>query len=94
VARWADHWDVTRPEDPEAWTRLDGVLREHCATIGRDPGEIRRSVHLWWAADDDPEALADTAAAFAAAGVDLVIFSMRGPYDARLLEPLAAALAA
>ena len=46
-----------------------------------------------WAADDDPAALADTAAGFAAAGVDLVIFSMRGPYDARLLEPLAGALA-
>jgi len=30
--------------------------------------------------------------AFAEAGVDLVIFSMRGPYEARLLEPLARAL--
>ncbi len=27
-----------------------------------------------------------------AAGVDLVIFSMRGPYDPRLLEPLADAV--
>ena len=93
VARWADHWDVVRPDDPGAWTRLDAVLRDHCAAIGRDPAEIRRSVHLMWAADDDPAALADTAAGFAAAGVDLVIFSMRGPYDARLLEPLAGALA-
>ena len=93
VARWADHWDVVRPEDPGAWARLDAVLRDHCAEIGRDPGEIRRSVHLMWAADDDPAALADTASGFAAAGLDLVIFSMRGPYDARLLEPLAGALA-
>jgi F420-dependent oxidoreductase-like protein len=92
VARWADHWDVARPGDPAAWSRLDGVLREHCAAIGRDPGEIRRSVHLMWAADDDPAALADAAAGFGAAGVDLVIFSMRGPYDAGLLDPLAKAL--
>ena len=94
VARWADHWDVVRPEDPGTWTALDAVLRDHCAAIGRDPDEVRRSVHLMWAADDDPGALADTAAGFAAAGVDLVIFSMRGPYHARLLEPLAGALAA
>jgi F420-dependent oxidoreductase-like protein len=94
VARWADHWDMTRPEDTGEWTRLDAVLREHCAAIGRDPAEIRRSVHLWWATDDDPAALADTAADLAAAGVDLVVFSMRAPYDARRLEPLAAALAA
>jgi len=29
---------------------------------------------------------------FGAAGVDLVVFSMRGPYEARLLQPLADAL--
>jgi F420-dependent oxidoreductase-like protein len=92
VARWADHWDMVRADDPETWKRLDGVLAEHCAAVGRDPGEIRRSVHLFWAADDEPRAVADRAAAFAAAGVDLVVFSMRAPYDARRLEPLADAL--
>jgi len=92
VARWADHWDLVRVDGPADWKRLDGVLVEHCEAIGRDPGEIRRSVHVFWAADDDPGVLADRAAAFGAAGVDLVIFSMRGPYDPRLLEPLAAAL--
>jgi F420-dependent oxidoreductase-like protein len=94
VARWADHWDMVRAEDPAAWTRLDAVLVEHCQAVGRDPAEIRRSVHVMWQAGDDPAALAERAAAFAAAGVDLVIFSMRGPYEARLLEPLAAALTA
>lgn len=92
VARWADHWDLVRADDPETWKRLDGVLAEHCAAVGRDPGEIRRSVHLFWAADDEPRAVADRAAAFGAAGVDLVVFSMRAPYDARRLEPLADAL--
>ncbi|HET9609408.1 MAG TPA: TIGR03560 family F420-dependent LLM class oxidoreductase [Acidimicrobiales bacterium] len=94
VARWADQWDMVRADDPAAWARLDAVLVEHCEAIGRDPAEIRRSVHVMWQAEDEPAALAERAAAFAAAGVDLVIFSMRGPYDARLLEPLAAALTA
>jgi hypothetical protein len=45
-----------------------------------------------WTADDDPGELAARAHEFGAAGVDLVIFSMRGPYEPRLLEPLASAL--
>ncbi|HEX6423744.1 MAG TPA: TIGR03560 family F420-dependent LLM class oxidoreductase [Acidimicrobiales bacterium] len=94
VARWADHWDMVRAEDPAAWKRLDAVLVEHCEAIGRDPAAIRRSVHVMWQAGDEPGVLAERAAGFAAAGIDLVIFSMRGPYEARLLEPLAAALAA
>jgi hypothetical protein len=69
------------------------VLVSLCQAIGRDPAEIRRSVHLPWPPDAEPDAMAGGAAAFAAAGVDLVVFSMRGPYEARLLEPLAVALA-
>ncbi|HEX5365537.1 MAG TPA: TIGR03560 family F420-dependent LLM class oxidoreductase [Acidimicrobiales bacterium] len=92
VARWADHWDALSGGTVEDWVALDGVLAEHCAEVGRHPAEITRSVHVMWQADDDPAALADTAAAYGAAGVDLVIFSMRGPYLARLLEPLAQAL--
>ncbi len=91
VARWADHWDCFTP-DPQTWTRTNEVLLEHCADVGRDPSSIRRSVHLMWAADADPRELADLAAAFVAVGVDLVIFSMRGPFEARLLAPLAEAL--
>ena len=92
VARFAHHWDMTMPESPQNWRRLSGVLDEHCRAVGRDPSEIRRSIHLMWPTDADCRALADQARAFAEAGVDLVIFSMRGPYEARLLEPLARAL--
>lgn len=91
VARWADHWDAILP-DAAAWQRSNDVLLEHCAEIGRDPGTILRSVHLFWEADADVKALAEKASTFEAVGVDLVIFSMRGPYEARLLEPLANAL--
>jgi F420-dependent oxidoreductase-like protein len=92
AARWADHWDMVGASDPDAWMRADKVLTAHCADIGRDPSEIRRSVHVMWPAEADPSELADRAASFAEVGVELVIFSMRGPYDPRLLEPLASAL--
>ena len=91
VARWADHWD-TVATDAVQWKRLSDVLDDECAAIGRQPAEIRRSVHLMWEAAADPVELAARAAEFGDAGVDLVIFSMRGPYEARLLDPLAAAL--
>ncbi|MGH8979629.1 MAG: TIGR03560 family F420-dependent LLM class oxidoreductase [Acidimicrobiales bacterium] len=94
VARFADQWDMTFPETPEQWRALDEVLVGHCEAIGRDQSTIRRSVHLGWPVDADPAALADSAQAFGDAGVDLCIFSMRGPYRAELVEPLATALAA
>ncbi len=93
VARWADHWDCFSP-DPVAWTRTNEVLHTRCAEIGRDPSTIRRSVHLMWEADADPQELAALAAEYGAVGVDLVIFSMRGPFEPRLLAPLADALRA
>ena len=71
VARWADHWDMTGAESPEAWKNLSDVLDRRCADIGRDPAEIRRSVHMMWSEDADPAAPAATAVGFGAAGVDL-----------------------
>ena len=92
VARFADHWDMTGAESPSHWKRLSDVLDGHCADLGRKPSEIRRSIHVMWQPDADPSALAAHALEFGGAGVDLVIFSMRGPYEVRLLEPLASAL--
>jgi len=92
VARFADQWDMTFPDDPAAWLELDGVLRNHCDKVGRNSDEIARSIHLGYDPDSDPAALADTAAGFFDAGVDIVVWSMRGPMDASRLEPLASAL--
>jgi F420-dependent oxidoreductase-like protein len=92
AARWADHWDMVGASSPAAWVQANDVLKGHCADVGRDPSEILRSVHVMWPATADPAELAERAAEFAEVGVDLVIFSMRGPYEARLLEPLASAL--
>lgn len=41
AARFADEWNAwTTPED---FRHKSGVLDEHCAAVGRDPGAIRRS---------------------------------------------------
>ncbi len=92
AARLADGWDMIFPETPEEWVELDGVLRQHCSDVGRDQAEIYRSIHLGLEIDSEPSELAEQAESFFAAGVDLVVWSMRGPVDASRLEPLAAAL--
>ena len=92
VARFADQWDMTFPDDPAAWLELDAVLRSHCDKVGRDQSEIARSIHLGYDPDSDPAALADQSAEFFEAGVDIVVWSMKGPMDAARLAPLAAAL--
>jgi F420-dependent oxidoreductase-like protein len=93
AARFADQWDMTFPDGPADWLELDGVLCEHCERVGRDQSKIARSVHLGFGEDDDAGELADRAASFFDAGVDIVVWSMRGAVDASRLEPLANALA-
>ncbi len=44
VARYADAWNGEGA--PEAWARLNRVLDEHCAVVGRAPSAIRRTVGL------------------------------------------------
>ena len=45
VARVAQHWNYVGGPVAE-YVRLKGVLAEHCASFGRDPGEIMTSAHL------------------------------------------------
>ncbi len=92
IARFADQWDMTFPARPADWLELDAVLRGHCDAVGRDQSEITRSVHLAFLDDADPSALADQAAEFFDAGVDLVVWSMQGPMSPARLAPLAEAL--
>jgi len=92
AARFADQWDMTFPMSPDDWRELDEVLRDHCDRVGRDQAEITRSVHLSFDVDDEPPALNDRAHGFFDVGVDVVIWSMRGPVRADRLDPLAEAL--
>ncbi|MEE9414598.1 MAG: TIGR03560 family F420-dependent LLM class oxidoreductase, partial [Acidimicrobiales bacterium] len=92
VARFADQWDMTFPETPEEWTELNEVLKEHCEAVGRDESEITRSAHLMCDPDVENSALAEQAHGFFEAGLDIVVWSMRGDVDPSRLEPLANAL--
>jgi len=51
VARYADIWNATG--HPAEVRELDGVLREHCAAVGRDQREIRRTMNLWFVVRDE-----------------------------------------
>lgn len=93
VARFADQWDMTFPENPDEWSELRGVLDEHCDAVGRDGDDIESSVHLGYTADDDPRELIDDAAPFFDAGVDVVVWSWRGSLDIGRLEALALTIA-
>jgi F420-dependent oxidoreductase-like protein len=91
TARWAQHWNYPGGTvDDFAHKRK--VLHEHCAAIGRDPGEITVSTHLRLGADGDTAPLVDTAAAYAEAGLDLGIVYLPPPHRPDVLEPVAAAL--
>jgi alkanesulfonate monooxygenase SsuD/methylene tetrahydromethanopterin reductase-like flavin-dependent oxidoreductase (luciferase family) len=46
VAEHADIWNCPTRGDVEEFRRKSVVLDEHCAAIGRDPSEIRRSVQV------------------------------------------------
>ncbi|OZM78635.1 LLM class F420-dependent oxidoreductase [Pseudonocardia sp. MH-G8] len=66
--------------DVETFTRKSGVLDAHCADVGRDPGEIERSVGV----GTPPEQVGD---ALVAAGARLFTVGVSGPdYDLGLVK--------
>jgi F420-dependent oxidoreductase-like protein len=92
VARYAQHWNY--PGGPVAhWAAKRDVLAERCAEIGRDVGEIVTSTHVRFNAEAGVGQLAEQAAAFGDAGLDLAIVQLPPPHDPAVLEPIAAALA-
>ncbi len=71
AAQYASVWNAPGGS-PEEVPDLCGVLDRHCADIGRDPSEIRRSVQVRMPAA--PDELLAFAAAYAAVGVtDLLL---------------------
>jgi F420-dependent oxidoreductase-like protein len=61
---------------PEEVAELSAVLDGHCADVGRDPAEIRRSVQIRVPAD--PAALIAQVAGFVAVGVTEIILIVAG----------------
>ncbi len=92
AARYAQEWNVIT-DDTAEWLELNEVLNGHCAAIGRDPGEITRSINTRMATIDDLPQAVEAAHMFTEAGVDLVIFNLPQPFRAADVEALAAALA-
>ena len=87
----ADHWNLPFAS-PEQFAAKKQVLAQHCETVGRNLEEIECSVQIALPADQAPNESADLAAALGEGGVDTVIFSLRNPYSAELIEPLGVAL--
>jgi F420-dependent oxidoreductase-like protein len=88
IAQHADVWNAPGGE-PDEVARLAGILDAHCAEVGRDPAEIRRSVQVRYDGDDD--ALLRSAEAFVERNVRELIVIV-SPGEARVHAERAAAL--
>lgn len=68
---------------------LSGVLDEHCATVGRDPGEIDRSVQV---VAESTEDMAGAVEQYAKVGVTDLVLILRGDNSVEQAERTAAML--
>lgn len=91
VARYADHWNYPG-DDVAEFGRLRSRLRELCDEEERRIEDLTTSANVRPSADD-PARITDTVAAYRDAGAQMVCVLMPRPYDPRLLERVAAALA-
>ena len=91
AAQHADHWNLPFAEPAQFKAKFE-VLRAHCEAVGRDVSEIECSVQIALPADQTPEESAAQAYALQEAGVDTVLFTLRNPYRAGIVEPLGRAL--
>ena len=92
VAEHADIWNCPTRGDVDEFRRKSAVLDDHCKAIGRDPGEIRRSVQLLVTAtrpvDGRPDlprqhdlaATRDLLLEFISAGADHLVLAPIPPY--------------
>jgi F420-dependent oxidoreductase-like protein len=92
AARLAQQWNAITPSVAD-WLSLKETLVEHCASAGRDPGEITCSVNVRVEGSDEIKQAAEQAAAYRDAGADLVIMNLPLAADPAMLAPLAEALA-
>jgi F420-dependent oxidoreductase-like protein len=90
AAQYADVWNAAggTPEDVAA---SSAILDQHCADVGRDPSEIRRSVQFGVSAETMDQVRA-TAEAYVKVGVTDVLLIVRGTDPVALAEQLTAQL--
>ena len=83
VAEHADVWNVIGPV--EELVRKASVLDQHCADVGRDPAEIKRSVQPRF--DGEPAAMVDLLHAYVEAGfTENIIYVPPGVEPVRAAE--------
>jgi alkanesulfonate monooxygenase SsuD/methylene tetrahydromethanopterin reductase-like flavin-dependent oxidoreductase (luciferase family) len=95
VTRYANIWnfevapdEMFTAEPIERFVRKSAILDEHCASVGRDPAEIRRSVQLF-AEPTRARAVREMLKSFIAAGATHLILMLRAPYPDNVAHQLA-----
>ncbi|OBG21046.1 LLM class F420-dependent oxidoreductase [Mycobacterium sp. 852002-51057_SCH5723018] len=71
VAQYADVWNSTTSDVDELKHKIE-VLNRHCETVGRDPGEIRRTVGVFADPFEDTDGYLKTVERYAGLGVDMI----------------------
>lgn len=81
IAEHADIWNIPGPphNSVEFIAERSRVLDQHCATIGRDPGEIERSVQ-YIVSYEDPAGSRKAIEELIAAGMTHIVLGLRAPY--------------
>jgi F420-dependent oxidoreductase-like protein len=71
VAQYADIWNSTAREVDELARKVD-VLKRHCDTVGRDPGEIRKTVGVLSDPWQDIDGYLKTIERYAELGIQMI----------------------
>jgi F420-dependent oxidoreductase-like protein len=87
AAQYADIWNITGP-DVETFRHKVRVLHDHCAAVGRDPGEIELSVQARINYDDLP-ATVEALKPLVAAGATHLVLMLAAPYPDGIVARLA-----
>jgi F420-dependent oxidoreductase-like protein len=87
TAQYADVWNFSGG-DIEVFRHKVRVLHEHCAAVGRDPGEIELSLQQAVDYDDLPGTV-ETFRRFVEAGATHLVLNLRPPYPSGIIQRLA-----
>ncbi len=87
VAQHADVWNFSGGP-VETFTRKVGILRDHCAAVGRNSAEITLSVQVPVDYDSLPETV-QAVQRYVDAGATHLILNLRPPYPAGIVRRLA-----
>jgi F420-dependent oxidoreductase-like protein len=87
AAQHADVWNLVGAPPDEA-LRLSRVLDDHCAAVGREPSDIRRSIGVPYRPDDPERTLRD-AEALVERGFTELLVTVKGDDSPRQVEAAA-----